>query len=152
MPPGWTPVDSKSIGPFTTHVTFSGRTAAPSRGLRAAIASTRLCFLGSGAAASAFEAARHASWWIGILLRLALRHFLVAPMPWFFDAVRARTDAMVFLCRLAALHVRCGATVAGRSAPILLLNQPAAGVVTLGRGESTGGAAVSSLSERCSST
>ena len=71
-------------------------TAAPSRGLREAIASTRLCFLGSGAAASAFEAARHASWWIGILFAAASLCFLVAPMPWFFDAVRARTDAMVF--------------------------------------------------------
>ena len=111
-PPGWTPVESKSIGPFTTHVTFQredGSTVTwSSRSHR-----THLCFLGSAAAASAFTRqpstrrggsgsclllARCAFWW------RRCRGSSTLSVPGLMRS---------FFRRLAALHVRCGAAMAG---------------------------------------
>jgi hypothetical protein len=96
-PPGWTPVDSRSIGPFTTHVMFQqddGSTVAWSSRSHRKHAS-RLSRV-RGRRERVHEAARHASWWIGILFAAGSVCFLVAPMPWFFDLVGARVDAAVF--------------------------------------------------------
>jgi hypothetical protein len=55
-------------------------------------------------------AARHASWWIGMLFAAGSICFLVAPMPWFLDLVGPRIDAVVFFVgsllftSAAALH------------------------------------------------
>ncbi|HEX2361271.1 MAG TPA: hypothetical protein VHI11_04280 [Jiangellaceae bacterium] len=96
-PPGWTPVESRSIGPFTTHVTFQqedGTTVAWSSRSHRKHAS--LLSRVRGRRERLHRAARHASWWIGILFAAGSVCFLVAPMPWFFDLVSARTDALVF--------------------------------------------------------
>jgi hypothetical protein len=96
-PPGWTPVASRSIGPFTTHVTFQqedGSTVAwSSRGHRK---HASLLSRVRRRRERVHRAARHASWWIGILFAAGSVCFLVAPMPWFFDVVGARADALVF--------------------------------------------------------
>ncbi|HET6686376.1 MAG TPA: hypothetical protein VFH02_07620 [Jiangellaceae bacterium] len=42
------------------------------------------------------QAARHASWWIGILFAAGSTCFLVAPMPWFLQLVGPAADAAVF--------------------------------------------------------
>ena len=42
------------------------------------------------------RAARHASWWIGILFAVGSICFMVAPMPWFFDLAGPQVDAAVF--------------------------------------------------------
>ena len=96
-PPGWTPVESRSIGPFTTHVTFrqadgttvgwSSRSHRKHASLLSRVRRRR---------ENVHEAARHASWWIGILFAVGSLCFLFAPMPWFFDPVGATTDAVVF--------------------------------------------------------
>ena len=96
-PPGWTPVKSRSIGPFTTHVTFrredgttvewSSRSHRKHASLLSRVRRRR---------ERVREAARHASWWIGILFAAGSVCFLVAPIPWFFDLVGARADAVVF--------------------------------------------------------
>ncbi len=96
-PPGWTPVESKSIGPFTTHVTFrqaDGTTVGWSSRRHRKHAS--LLSRVRRRRENVHEAARHASWWIGILFAVGSLCFLFAPMPWFFDAVGATTDAVVF--------------------------------------------------------
>jgi hypothetical protein len=96
-PRGWKPVESKSIGPFTTHVTFQredGSTVTWSSRSHRKHASRLSRVLRRRE--RVHEAAQHASWWIGILFAAGSLCFLVAPMPWFFDAVGARTDAMVF--------------------------------------------------------
>ncbi len=96
-PPGWTPVASRSIGPFTTHVTFQqedGSTVAWSSRSHRKHAS--LLSRVRRRRERVHRAARHASWWIGILFAAGSVCFLVAPMPWFFDLVSATTDALVF--------------------------------------------------------
>ncbi|HEX6579200.1 MAG TPA: hypothetical protein VF082_12620 [Jiangellaceae bacterium] len=42
------------------------------------------------------QAARHASWWIGILFAAGSICFLVGPMPWFLRLVGPAADATVF--------------------------------------------------------
>ena len=96
-PPGWTAVESRSIGPFTTHVTFQqedGTTVAWSSRSHRKHAS--LLSRVRGRRERVHQAARHASWWIGVLFAAGSLCFLVAPMPWFFDAVGASIDAAVF--------------------------------------------------------
>ena len=96
-PSGWTPVESRSIGPFTTHVTYQRTDGATvewsSRSHRKhASLLSRVRRRGE----RIHLAARHASWWIGILFAAGSTCFLIAPMPWFFDLVSAKTDAVVF--------------------------------------------------------
>jgi hypothetical protein len=96
-PSGWAPVGSRSIGPFTTHVTYQRTDGATvewsSRSHRKhASRLSRVRRRGE----RIHQAARHASWWIGILFAAGSACFLIAPMPWFFDLVSATTDAVVF--------------------------------------------------------
>jgi hypothetical protein len=96
-PPGWTPVESRSIGTFTTHVTYQRTDGVPvewsSRSHRKhASLLSRVRRRGE----RVHRAARHASWWIAVLFAAGSVCFLVAPMPWFFDLVSATTDALVF--------------------------------------------------------
>ena len=96
-PPGWTPLGTQSIGPFTTHVTFrqadgttvtwSSRSHRKHASLLSRVRRRR---------AHVHEAAQHASWWIGILFAVGSLCFLLAPMPWFFDLAGATIDAVVF--------------------------------------------------------
>jgi hypothetical protein len=96
-PVGWKPVETRSVGPFTTHVTYqlSDGTVVgwSSRGHRkhaSLLSRVRV------RREHVRHAAGHASWWIGILFAAGSLCFLVAPMPWFFDVVGAKTDALVF--------------------------------------------------------
>ncbi len=96
-PPGWTPVARRSVGPFTTHVTYEqadGTTVLwSSRGHRkhASLLSRR-----RGRRERVLQAARHASWWIGILFVAGSACFLVAPMPWLLRLVGPAVDGAVF--------------------------------------------------------
>ena len=84
-PPGWTPVASRSIGPFTTHVTFQqadGSTVAWSSRSHRKHAS--LLSRVRRRRERVHRAARHASWWIGILFAAGSVCFLVAStLAWF---------------------------------------------------------------------
>jgi hypothetical protein len=96
-PPGWTPVSRRSVGPFTTHVTYqqsdgttvhwSSRTHRKHASLLSRVRHRR---------EHIHRSARHASWWIGILFAAGSACFLVAPMPWFLDLVGPEADGVVF--------------------------------------------------------
>lgn len=95
-PPGWTPVARRSIGPFTTHVTYrrsDGSTLEWSSRSHRKHAS-RL----SRAHRREFTlwAPRQASWWIAILFAAGSACFLVAPFPGFLQLVGPAVDGMVF--------------------------------------------------------
>jgi len=95
-PPGWTPVARRSIGPFTTHVTYrrsDGSTLEWSsrshrkHASRLSRAHRRELTL---------WAPRQASWWIAILFAAGSACFLVAPFPGFLQLVGPAVDGMVF--------------------------------------------------------
>jgi hypothetical protein len=95
-PDGWTPVARRSIGPFTTHITYrrseGGTTEWSSRTHRKH--------------ASRLSRARHherthwaprrVSWWIAILFSGGSACFLIAPFPGFLQLVGPVADGVVF--------------------------------------------------------
>jgi hypothetical protein len=96
-PSGWTPVARRSIGPFTTHVTYRLSDGSvvdwSSRGHRK---HASLISRVRRRRERVQQSARHASWWIGILFAAGASCFLIAPLPWFLDAVGPAADAIVF--------------------------------------------------------
>jgi hypothetical protein len=96
-PAGWTPVGRRSIGPFTTHITYQQLDGSvvswSSRGHRK---HASLLSRVRRRREHVHEAARHASWWIGILFAAGSVCFLVAPIPWFLNLVGPETDGAVF--------------------------------------------------------
>jgi hypothetical protein len=95
-PDGWTPVARRSIGPFTTHITYrrsDGSTIEWSSRTHRKHAS-RL------SRARRHElthwAPRRASWWIAILFAGGSACFLVAPLPGFLQLVGPAADGAVF--------------------------------------------------------
>ena len=82
-PPGWTVVDRRTAGPFTTHVTYRKPD-------------------GSGADWSSRYERKHSSrlrgsgWWIGVLFAIGSACFLVGPLPGFVQLVGAEADGIVF--------------------------------------------------------
>jgi hypothetical protein len=96
-PTGWSPVARRSIGPFTTHVSYrltdgtvvdwSSRAHRKHASLISRVRRRR---------EHVQQAARHASWWIGILFAAGSSCFLIAPMPWFLNVVGPTADAVVF--------------------------------------------------------
>lgn len=95
-PPGWTPVSSRKVGPFTTHRTFrrpDGTVARWSSREHRKLAS-RLSR--PGASGSVWWAPGRASWWIGVLFALGSACFAVAPFPGFVTLVGSSADGSVF--------------------------------------------------------
>jgi hypothetical protein len=95
-PPGWTPVARRSIGPFTTHVTFrrpDGSTVEWSSRSHRKHAS-RLSRIRRRELVH--WAPRRASWWIAVLFAAGSVCFLVAPFPGFLQLVGAAVDGAVF--------------------------------------------------------
>lgn len=94
-PPGWSRVAHRSVGPFTTHVTFvrpDGVTA--EWGSRAHRKHASL--LSRSRRGGVWWAPRRASWWIGVLFAIGATCFTVAPFPGFVELVGAAADGMVF--------------------------------------------------------
>ncbi len=93
-PPGWSAVDRRSVGPFTTHVTYrrddGGTTEWHSRTHRKGAS------LLSRSGASGRRTERRVSWWIGVLFAVGSACFAVGPFPGFVGLVGAAADAAVF--------------------------------------------------------
>ena len=93
-PPGWTAVDRRHTGPFTTHVTFlrddGGTTEWHSRAHR------KCASLISRPGGSGWWAPRRISWWIAVLFIICSACFVIAPFPGFVQLVGAAADAAVF--------------------------------------------------------
>ncbi len=99
MPPRWTPVAHRSIGPFTTHVTYQqpdGTTVEWSSRRHRKHAPPLSWVRRRGEHAGQRQAAGHASWWMAVLFATGAACFLVAPLPPFADLVGATADAAVF--------------------------------------------------------
>jgi hypothetical protein len=95
-PPGWTTVERRSIGPFTTHVTYQqsdGSTVEWSsrrhRKHASLLSRTRRREL-------VHWAPHRASWWIAVLFAAGSICFLVAPIPAFLRLVGSGADGAVF--------------------------------------------------------
>jgi YrhK-like protein len=97
VPKGWTPVDRRVVGPFTTHLTFrrpdGGTTVWSSRAHRKH--ASRLSRVAPGPE-RVWWAPERASWWIGVLFAVGSSCFLIAPFPGFLELVGAGIDGMVF--------------------------------------------------------
>jgi hypothetical protein len=94
-PPGWTPVARRSVGPFTTHVTYKrsdGSTIEWSSRSHRKHASR----LSRARRELALWAPGQASWWIAILFAAGSACFLVAPFPGFLQLVGPAVDGMLF--------------------------------------------------------
>jgi hypothetical protein len=93
-PPGWTAVGRRTVGPFTTGVTFrrddGGTTEWRSRAHRKGAS------LLSRPGGSGWWAPRRASWWIAVLFATGSACFAVGPFPGFVGLVGAAADAAVF--------------------------------------------------------
>jgi hypothetical protein len=93
-PSGWTMTDRRTVGPFTTHVTWLGadglRTEWSSRRHRKG--RSRLSRREGGV----WWAPRRASWWIGVLFAIGSTCFLVGPLPGFVEVVGSSVDGIVF--------------------------------------------------------
>ena len=96
-PQGWTAVDRRSVGPFTTAVTFAhpdGRTVRWSsrdhRKHASRLSSVRLRH------DTVWWAPHRASWWVAVLFIVASACFLVAPLPLFAEQVGASTVGVVY--------------------------------------------------------
>jgi hypothetical protein len=94
VPPGWTAVRRRTVGPFTIHVTYrredGGTTEWHSRAHR------KSASLLSRSGAAGWWAPRRASWWIGVLFAVGSACFVVGPFPGFVQLVGAAADAAVF--------------------------------------------------------
>ena len=95
-PAGWTTVERRSIGPFTTHVTYQrsdGGTVQWSSRTHRKHASR----LSRAHRRELVHWAPHrASWWIAVLFAAGSTCFLVAPFPAFLQLVGPVADAVVF--------------------------------------------------------
>jgi hypothetical protein len=96
-PPGWRPVARRSVGPFTTHVTYEkpgGATATWSSRAHRKHASK----LSRNAArpGSMWWAPHRASWWIGTLFAVGSACFVVGPFPGYLSLVGSAADGITF--------------------------------------------------------
>jgi hypothetical protein len=96
-PPGWRPVARRSVGPFTTHVTYEkpgGATATWSSRAHRKHASK----LSRNAArpGSMWWAPHRASWWIGTLFAVGSACFVIGPFPGYLSLVGSAADGITF--------------------------------------------------------
>jgi hypothetical protein len=95
-PEGWQPFRRRSIGPFTTHVTFrlpGGELVEWSSRRHRKHASL---LSRERHHAEVWWAPRSASWWIGVLFAVGSSCFLVGPFPGFVELVGSTVDGIVF--------------------------------------------------------
>ena len=95
-PAGWSVVDRREVGPFTTHVTYrrpDGSTGEWSSRFQRKHAS-RLSRSGPGK--SALWAPSSAAWWIGVLFAIGSACFMLGPLPGFAGLVGSAADGIVF--------------------------------------------------------
>ena len=96
-PEGWTAVERRTVGPFTTHVSYrlpdGGRATWSSRIHRKH--ASRLS-RGRERHDGVWWAPRNASWWIGVLFAIGSAWFLVGPIPGFVELVGSAADGAVF--------------------------------------------------------
>jgi hypothetical protein len=88
-------VTHRSVGPFTTHVTFrrpDGATAEWASRTHRKHASLLSRERGQGV----WWAPRRASWWIGVLFAIGAACFLVAALPGFVELVGSAADGVIF--------------------------------------------------------
>ena len=97
-PAGWTPIERRRIGPFTTSVTYRRPDGSLSRWRSRAhrkhagtLSRTR-----ARLPRPWWFAPDRASWWIGILFALGSICFLVAPFPGFLQLVGSGADGITF--------------------------------------------------------
>ncbi len=96
-PPGWQEQRRRSVGPFTTGVTFrhpDGSTVEWSS--RRHRKHTSRLSRPRGGAESVVWAPRRASWWISLLFTIGATCFVTAPVPGFAQAVGQSVDGGVF--------------------------------------------------------
>ena len=95
IPSGWTAVAHRSVGPFTTHITFrsadGGLIEWASRGHR-----KHASRLSRAEGPGVWWAPHRASWWIGVLFAIGSACFLVGPLPGVVEKVGSDRDAMIF--------------------------------------------------------
>ena len=95
-PPGWTVVDRRAVGPFTTGVTYrrpDGELVEWRSRFHRKHASRLSRPQGAG---SRWWAPGRASWWIGVLFAIGAACFFVGPFPGFINLVGSATDGTVF--------------------------------------------------------
>ena len=94
-PPDWTVVSRRSVGPFTTHVTWRRPDGTiTSWGSRAHRKHASL--LSRPDWRGVWWAPRRASWWIGVLFAIGSTCFFIGPFPGFVELVGSRVDGIVF--------------------------------------------------------
>ena len=96
-PKGWIVLNRRSVGPFTTAVTYAhadGSTVHWSSRVHRKHASrlSRVRLRHD----SVWWAPHRASWWVAVLFILGSACFLVAPLPFFVEQAGASTDGVVF--------------------------------------------------------
>jgi hypothetical protein len=95
-PSGWTRVSERSVGPFTTHVTYreadGGVSQWSSRGHR----KHQSLLSRARRQERVWWAPHRASWWIGVLFAIGATCFFIGPFPGFVQSVGSATDAAVF--------------------------------------------------------
>jgi YrhK-like protein len=95
-PEGWEPFHRRSIGPFTTHVTFQlpggelFEWSSRRHRKHASLLSRERHH------PEVWWAPRSASWWIGVLFAVGSSCFLVGPFPGFVELVGSTVDGIVF--------------------------------------------------------
>lgn len=94
-PPGWRVSARRTVGPFTTHITWEhpdGRDVAWSSRAHRKHASWQ----SRAGTEGVWWAPRRVSWWIGVLFAVGASCFLVGPFPGFVGLVGSGVDAIVF--------------------------------------------------------
>jgi hypothetical protein len=95
IPPGWTEVRRRHIGPFTTHVTYR-RADGETREWGSRAHRKGASRLSRPGAATGWWAPARASWWIAVLFIIGSACFAIGPFPGFVHLVGAGADAAVF--------------------------------------------------------
>ena len=95
-PEGWTEVDRRRVGPFTTHVVYRTPAESTEEWSSRAHRKQRSLLSRSARTRGVWWAPRRASWWIGVLFALGSACFLVGPFPGFVELVGSAVDGLVF--------------------------------------------------------
>lgn len=96
-PNGWTPVDRRRVGPFTTAVTYRTPDGTLARWRSRAHRKHASALSRAPAVAGRWWwSPSRASWWIGVLFAIGSLCFLVAPFPGFLQLVGSGADGIIF--------------------------------------------------------
>src|SRR5262245_14802325 len=95
-PEGWTEVGRRSVGPFTTHVTYRQPDGQPAEWSSRRHRKRASLLSRVRAQEAVWWAPGRASWWIGVLFAIGSTCFFVGPFPGFVELVGSRVDGIVF--------------------------------------------------------